>query len=1034
MEGIMRTLVVLSAILYSGVQAAVGRISLETIKTLNAVGQDTASATEFDAATGTVFIATVNGVLSAYNLANGSMYTVQGTNPNMGGAMVSTLTVAAGGTRLVYGGASVGQLTLMGLSYLSGSAAMTLPFGNNPSLAGTANTARAIAGTNYIVYGTIYNAQIYDTTLNSLALLTLIPGAYFDHRTVDVSDPNIIVLGGSYDPIVIVARSNLQYITDLGTPSYSGIKTYSTGVLCQPSTGKIFELAFGNSITTLQRLSYTSGTITEDSVYVNVPQEIFNFDYIEGMQWLGSTDFIYVAGAFGVIFYRANALTLELLTTNFNLRLFNTKIMMYSLSKSVYTVPASAGNIFWFTYTYSLVAGGSPPLGVVKAEISLADCAVPGCISCPSDASAFRICFACATQSSIPHLVLPTPSLALPDTCIPITAVPPAMGKDPTASFLRLAPCSLSSCTACLQDSTRCTDSSSATPTLLVLDSRVFDLHTATVLLVFSLELLAPIDLRGLTMWVQDLVTGTATPCTPATCIVSTHPLGLSVVLAFPDLSVLQGTFYINKASQSVLSPFASTLGGPAYDGWPIAVEGVVLTPAGGVRGSLKTTRVLAESSSSAASVGRSVLSLVNAATNPTAATSLDRLISEFSYLRFIGGGKLNYPDTIFDTFSETGMLPFKIPNPFTQITTPISNLQNKISNVTHADEDNAELAQPPYVFARNRIAYNILYNRGDDLIVLAGYLAICLLITLLHLINKILIAPKIQQKLPRLNSVLQTCGTTYGLRYFVCKIDSMSMELLIFSMLNTSRRFSDPPIYSVGYLVSWILMGVYSTYGVLLYFYTRSLSNKIFGQDRNSAAVSPSINPLTPLRAKSEPEQINASSPQFKFSSMKKSAPLTSIISMTDSPLWIVSGLFEDLSIPSRPLFLYSPLFSLLRNALLAILLVHLPDYPVAQTQLMIFVHTMHTLWTIFGRVRLSRIETIKDIVDSLLGLAFLVRQELLPLRLQRESKTVEHRRHTSHHTAVANIQQPSIFVVHNCKEHHRDSQDSERDDKTNI
>lgn len=973
---LLKTLAVLSTLLLSGVRSQVGKVTMDTIFSQSPATAGAGTVSAIDPLTGTVFIAPIATTIRAYSLTRGEGYTVQGTLPSMSGTLPSCLTFMDGLDKLVYAhlGGGIGQIDV---AYLNGYAS----FSNLVTMAPlglSINSGKVVPGTVKLLYGLSSDVRIYDTSTQTTSQVTG-AGVAADHRVVAMYNSNFAVLGGLYTDLYVVDLAAGTLVSIFTPTNYLAQKTASAGIICQPTTGKIFELALGGTTTTLQRLSFGAGPgLTEDLMSVVVPQLIVDVNTIVvGMEWLGQSDYFMVSVYRGIFFYRGNGLSLQRVITNTHLMLPDSFIKLYSVSKSIFAEPSESKVVYWFTFATRTVL--SPfVLEYKKVSLTVYVCPINGCASCPTNDLAFKVCNECLPLNGMNYVVLPAQNQIASDSCIAETAVPRGMGKDPIFSFKRLAKCSQPGCKSCLQDSTICMDSVFQP---LLIDTVLYNKNYSSIIVLFNQEIIIPIDLLSLIMWVKDEVTGDIYNCSLSSCSVNIHPKGLSVALSFDGVTILQGTFFINKAEQTLQSPFASLIGGSAYDGWPIPVRDISHTPVVGVKPSLSVTRDIAETSSMMMSIGRSFLSIFNAVANPGAAVGLDKLISEFNFLRFIGGRPLRFPDLVLELLSETYMLPFATPKRFIQEVTPWNNLQATVSNDTSKIVYNGDTCTPADIFLSNDVACNIFYNIGDEIVILWVYLGLTTAVSIFHYLFKKFYYANHSNKKAFLPSLLNSMGLSFGLKYFIAKIDAMSLEILIYSLININNYYTNPTSYVVGFYFSLIFIILYAIYSTCLIIYTRQLINRLSAE--RGAASMPSSPSNNRLKAKNlissgtdtvTEKSTTKPSTKIPTTSRSTSTNLASVVSLEFSNLWLVSSPFEEYAIPSNPLFLYSPSMNTLRNALLALLVVYLPDYPVAQTQLMIFVHTLHSVWIVVANKSISRVDRVKELVECSLVFGYLL------------------------------------------------------------
>ena len=614
MEGIMRTLVVLGAIVVGGCQAAVGIARQQAFHQTTLSTNENPLTSEIDPATGTVFITYVAGNIYAYRLLlpNLPPYQPGGANPYIGGTLQRTLTLVNVGTVLVYGN-SGGWIVQTRPTYLAGLVSFVNPSLNTNQGGAGVQIAMAVPNTNKIIIGKTGCGIVFNTDPGNVG--PYVTGtADVNHLSISLdSGSNFFFLGGIYDNIYVVSVSTAASIAQFTTGSYFAQKTASTGLLCQSATGKLFDLAYGTTVTSIRRLSYTAApVISEDAVALILSILYFDSTAVPAMAWLGATQYFYVGGSLGVMFFKGNSMELTEIPLNYPLLFCNTKAQQYSFSKIPYEVAGTSSPFFWLT-----VATFDPDrpanLDFRKISINITDCPIEGCAICGTGASTFTVCFECNPVYDVPYVSLPSDFAGGVDTCIPEYLTPEGMGKDPAYSFKRLGNCTTPGCLGCFKDITICTDTLKID---LQVESKIYNKSSTTAGVIFNQEIYSPIQLSMLAFTLYDEVEETFYPCTPSTCQVNVLPRGITVRLSFEGLIVLQGTLYINKAKQYMKSPFKSKLGGPTYDSWPLLVRNVTFASSDS-KGNLGLTAGFARASSSFASAGRSAMSFFGVLISP---------------------------------------------------------------------------------------------------------------------------------------------------------------------------------------------------------------------------------------------------------------------------------------------------------------------------------------------------------------------------------------------------------------------------------
>ena len=389
------------------------------------------------------------------------------------------------------------------------------------------------------------------------------------------------------------------------------------------------------------------------------------------------------------------------------------------------------------------------------------------------------------------------------------------------------------------------------------------------------------------------------------------------------------GTLKITKNAPEGINPIESIDQKLYFKHFPIVIEGM----SGPV--SLKTTTNASSQFTTASSslsttvcLGRSAGSILVSASRPATGAALDKLVSEFTYLRLVAGPDLIYPDILLDFVSRADMLPVDVGKVLSEF----------------AEQDSS--CVPPQIYVQKEIQCNILTNYSEGLMVTAGMLAINLIVSLTcyAFLNWSPLKNKNSNNFwPRAVNYIYK---SYGMKFFVGKIDGMAMEMMIFAMINITRVVAHNPAATASIALSWI---------ILIYFVLYVIALLKIISDIKKARLK--INDFSTAKMQRKPNEN-----------------ITLRQNMSKKGLWIFSGALEELRLPQDLMYLYSPVIGIARGLVIAVLIYTTSAIPIVQIMLLAFLQVANTAWTVAASVKVSKYDNLKEGADNIMQITFLI------------------------------------------------------------
>ena len=592
-----------------------------------------------------------------------------------------------------------------------------------------------------------------------------------------------------------------------------------------------------------------------------------------------------------------------------------------------------------FKFTFSVEIGAQKYLNIMTVSFKVV-CTVSNCNSCQNDSTVCDACIPLYYQYTAPSMTKAT--------CISSSAIPAGYGPDTSAAVLTVAPCSIANCAECYADKTDCqvcktgylyiqtnktclfkNDTAALATNPLILDNKWWDTVTSLVKLQFSEDLNTTVDKTLLILTVSDQVNNKVYTVDSDKYDASCSDKTLSISLRL-DVEIIKGQLRIQLKTDNLITyPILNTDSKKGFIDYPVVVEDISVS--GSKHGITQVTKSASSGMQSTVSTGRSVGSAISTVAGSTTGAGLDKLVSEFSYMQLVEGPNLYYPDTLLTYISGSSMLPASVGNPF--------------KSFSKQDSD----CTLPGKYIQNNINCNLLSNYGEDLTIMFGTLAINIAISLLcYSLLRWTALRKINRK-TYLARMVDFLYRNYGIKLFAVKMDGMSLEILVYAMINIPRTTADNRAGAVSIAVSWILITYFVLYVVALI--------KLIADVKKI------------LKVKADEQEQIESRPQIQDikKELKKEAHFET------NNLWWAAGPLEDFKCPSQMMHLYLPVIGIIRAFVIAFILFEFSEYPLAQSISLTLIQLVMVVWTVTASIKASRYDNIKDAIDAIGQLMFL-------------------------------------------------------------
>lgn len=243
------------------------------------------------------------------------------------------------------------------------------------------------------------------------------------------------------------------------------------------------------------------------------------------------------------------------------------------------------------------------------------------------------------------------------------------------------------------------------------------------------------------------------------------------------------------------------------------------------------------------------------------------------------------------------------------------------------------------------------------------------------------------------LKSVFHKIGKSYGLRFFLTKLDGMSLEILCSAVVNADRFGSiDNNAAKYGMFVAWIFVVYYIVYVALLFKVANSikkevqiywasqkpLSNPFEESSDTSESQIQEVPALENPEGAPENNQETKAKEETKSENNKKIKPkeLSEVVNIDKLNLWMAAATFEEFRLTEDTWPLYLPMIAQLRNIIIAfaLFLLGYGQNLHFMMALMLPAHTVYGFLMMKASVRLSNYENLKENVDNVMMFLYLL------------------------------------------------------------
>jgi len=568
--------------------------------------------------------------------------------------------------------------------------------------------------------------------------------------------------------------------------------------------------------------------------------------------------------------------------------------------------------------------------GVNNAAGRVEKCASQGCLDCYFDKS---VCDKCDTSLAI----------YLDGTvCKDYLSAPFGMGIDYESGLL--AKCSIPNCADCKFNYTVCDrcdqdkfffkmfDScvykdcaaNGANCKITLVSSR-FDKKSASAIVLLSHDVKSYPALRSyLNITLLNEITGKENVLSPEECSIEVISSGLRLYLNI-TYQVLQGTINIRKIRGLNTNPLFDSAQNKEFKDYPLKIPNAVIITSKVI----KTTQDGTDSIVKAAAMIKSIVGTALMSSNPALAVIMNKVLSEFSYIRLLNGPLLIYPTIVLEGFGNMLLLPISIDNPFESFTAKSICPTNEMLDVFD-------------------VKCNFLYNYGTDLTILLINLSISLAVMLFFYIMlatslKTVKKSSIGRKKSLLYKVCNFLNGTLGLQYFLVIMEGGAQEIVVYSYINISSPLSDFPLH-IGALLSLVFLGFYGFYCYAVYILAKQVDKKV-------------------RRAKAD----------WVRTEKGETRTLDSVISFDGMKYENLSFVYDGYRYPLTLFQLCYPIFSMLRVILLCMFLMSLDAAGFTQLGSVLLIEACFAYLNTKTKVKASRAEQRLELMTMLLNCIYI-------------------------------------------------------------
>jgi len=655
----------------------------------------------------------------------------------------------------------------------------------------------------------------------------------------------------------------------------------------------------------------------------------------------------------------------------------------------------------WLTY-FPKVSNKQSKIVVTLNE---SNCGVADCRSCPisDERNSCRKCWQDDKARLLDLTVYPNNCFIRTQDSYTI----PGVGLDPNDNYESILPCEDKNCIDCSKDIRVC----SAISERKLIEYTYFDKLKKTAVIKFTAKFSAnpPVILKAENVSIYDEMTHKLIKCNASTCKLTIIEDTILISLQNLGANIHKGTLTLTKAfsTQSILSEDHTLAFNPAF---PISVDNVFIWDPTDPSASTPDTTIetIARTAVMTASVVRSFGSIGNIAFNPSGSVNMDKMMSEFLYLKLVSGPFMYYPELIFKyTGGKTEL--------FFNTISPGDSLRIKIDGKIQDKYENGQTSSScvvPKRYAEFAIQCSLIANYGGDLVALALYFLIFSSISyayhafckrsrdrieqpslaidskrksvtritdqkrVIHgsslkkvakpsvSLNKIAYARKISDSIEPsqmevstqckkwtckdlLRKVFSDMGKEYGLKYFFFSVYGISLEFLIYSVLSGFKSSNSHWMNPAGTILAWIFIMLYIAYTGVLFIMPKQIQKAL------SKIVENSNEPVP----KSQKPQLLKS---INLSSMKL--------------YYFFTGPYHYLPLPPTLYSIHLPTLSLLRSIILSLVLLHLSSLQFLQPLILSIIQLVYVVVLFCVSSTGRRWDYTREIISQLSALGYLV------------------------------------------------------------
>jgi hypothetical protein len=389
---------------------------------------------------------------------------------------------------------------------------------------------------------------------------------------------------------------------------------------------------------------------------------------------------------------------------------------------------------------------------------------------------------------------------------------------------------------------------------------------------------------------------------------------------------VLQGTIYIRKARGLDTNPLFDSAMNREVKDYPLKIPNAVII----MSKAIQTTQDGTDSIVKAAAMIKSIVGTALMSSNPALAVIMNKVLSEFSYIRLLNGPVLIYPTIVLEGFGDMLLLPISIDNPFEKFTSKSICPTNDMLDVFD-------------------VKCNFLYNYGTDLAILLINMGISVTVIIffyimLATVLKTVKKSSLGRKKSWLYKVCSFLNGTLGLQYFLVVMDGEAQEIFAYAYINVSSPLSDFALH-IGAIISLIFIGFYGYYSYAVYILAKQVEKKV-------------------KRAKSDWVRVEKG----------ETRTLDSVISFDGMRYESMSFVYDGYRYPITFFQLCYPIFGMLRVTLLCMFLMSFDAAGFTQLAAVLGIEACFAYLNIKTNVKVSKAEQRLEFITMLLNCIYIL------------------------------------------------------------